>query len=86
LIGFRAPRRKHEENASAQIFASQSVRRIRLGPTVDGLILPRHPFDPGAPQISEDVPLLTAQIFTEGEVGSTVPMQCDGSEEINTIA
>jgi para-nitrobenzyl esterase len=29
------------------------------GPTMDGLILPRHPFDPGAPEISADVPLIT---------------------------
>jgi para-nitrobenzyl esterase len=29
------------------------------GPTVDGRILPRHPFDPGAPEISADVPLIT---------------------------
>jgi para-nitrobenzyl esterase len=29
------------------------------GPTVDGRILPRHPFDPGAPSLSADVPLLT---------------------------
>ena len=29
------------------------------GPTVDGHTLPRHPFDPGAPTLSADVPLLT---------------------------
>jgi para-nitrobenzyl esterase len=29
------------------------------GPTVDGRILPRHPFDPGAPELSAEVPLLT---------------------------
>jgi para-nitrobenzyl esterase len=29
------------------------------GPTVDGRSLPRHPFDPGAPEISANVPLLT---------------------------
>jgi para-nitrobenzyl esterase len=29
------------------------------GPTVDGRILPVHPFDPGAPALSADVPLLT---------------------------
>jgi para-nitrobenzyl esterase len=29
------------------------------GPTVDGHILPRHPFDPDAPQVSAAVPLLT---------------------------
>jgi para-nitrobenzyl esterase len=40
-----------------------SLRRVYgeydWGPTVDGLILPRHPFDPGAPEISADVPLIT---------------------------
>src|SRR5258708_29857984 len=35
------------------------------GPTVDGLILPRHPFDPGAPEISADVPLLTGSNLHE---------------------
>jgi len=29
------------------------------GPTVDGLTLPHHPFDPKAPEISADVPLIT---------------------------
>jgi para-nitrobenzyl esterase len=29
------------------------------GPTVDGSVLPHHPFDPGAPAISANVPLLT---------------------------
>ncbi len=35
------------------------------GPTVDGHILPRHPFDPGAPEISADVPLLTGSNLHE---------------------
>jgi para-nitrobenzyl esterase len=39
------------------------------GPTVDGLILPRHPFDPEAPQISADVPLLTGTNLHEGVSG-----------------
>lgn len=30
-----------------------------FGPVVDGLVLPNHPFDPTAPQISKDKPLLT---------------------------
>ena len=29
------------------------------GPTVDGRVLPHHPFDPGAPALSADVPLIT---------------------------
>ena len=34
-------------------------------PTVDGHILPRHPFDPGAPEISANVPLLTGSNLHE---------------------
>jgi para-nitrobenzyl esterase len=39
------------------------------GPTVDGSILPRHPFDPGAPEISADVPLLTGTNLHEAISG-----------------
>src|SRR5208283_543828 len=35
------------------------------GPTVDGNVLPHHPFDPGAPMESADVPLLTGTILNE---------------------
>ena len=35
------------------------------GPTVDGRILPRHPFDPDAPEISAEVPLLTGSNLHE---------------------
>jgi para-nitrobenzyl esterase len=35
------------------------------GPTMDGHILPRHPFEPGAPEISADVPLLTGSNLHE---------------------
>ncbi len=35
------------------------------GPTVDGAILPHHPFDPAAPALSADVPLLTGTILHE---------------------
>ena len=43
------------------------------GPTVDGLILPGHPFDPEAPQISSDVPLLTGTNLHEGVSGLDRP-------------
>jgi para-nitrobenzyl esterase len=39
------------------------------GPTVEGRILPRHPFDPGAPEISADVPLLTGTNLHEAISG-----------------
>jgi para-nitrobenzyl esterase len=38
---------------------------LGFGPVVDGRVLPRHPFDPGAPEISADVPLLLGSNLTE---------------------
>jgi para-nitrobenzyl esterase len=38
---------------------------LGLGPVVDGRALPRHPFDPDAPEISADVPLLIGSNLTE---------------------
>jgi para-nitrobenzyl esterase len=56
------------------------------GPTVDGLILPRHPFDPGAPQISADVPLLTGTNLHEGVSGLDRPdANAMGVEELNRL-
>jgi len=46
-----------------------SIRQVygedNWGPTMDSDILPRHPFDPGAPEISTDVPLLTGSNLHE---------------------
>jgi len=54
-----------------------SLRRVYgeydWGPTVDGRILRCHPFDPGAPQISADVPLLTGTNLHEGVSGLDRP-------------
>src|ERR1700730_9415291 len=56
------------------------------GPTVDGLILPRHPFDPGAPEISADVPLLTGTDLHEGVSGVDRPDAIGmGVEELNRL-
>jgi para-nitrobenzyl esterase len=48
------------------IAATLSTRGLRLGPVVDGKTLPGGPFDPTAPAISADVPLLIGS--TEFEV------------------
>src|SRR5258708_7859682 len=56
------------------------------GPTVDGRILPRHPFDPGAPEISADVPLLTGTDLHEGVSGLGRPDAIGmGLEELNRL-
>ncbi len=44
---------------------------IRLGPVVDGKALPRHPFDPDAPDLSADVPVIIGTAETEGTYFAT---------------
>jgi len=39
---------------------------LNLGPVVDGRSLPRDPFEPAAPEISADVPLIIGSVNTEG--------------------
>jgi para-nitrobenzyl esterase len=56
------------------------------GPTMDGRILPRHPFDPGAPQISADVPLLTGTNLHEAVSGLDRPdAHAMGVEELDRL-
>ena len=56
------------------------------GPTVDGRILPRHPFDPAAPEISADVPLLTGSNLHEFVNGLDRPdAYGTGVEELNRL-
>jgi para-nitrobenzyl esterase len=47
--------------------------RLGWGPTVDGRTLPTHPFDPGAPAISAEVPLITGTTLNESVNGIDHP-------------
>ena len=40
------------------------------GPIVDGKLLPTHPFDPGAPSISANIPMLIGTCLNEGVHGT----------------
>jgi para-nitrobenzyl esterase len=51
---------------------------LSWGPTVDGRVLPTHPFDPGAPALSAHVPLLVGTNLNEGIHG------CD-NPEVDTL-
>jgi para-nitrobenzyl esterase len=54
------------------------------GPTVDGRTLPAHPFDPGAPAVSADVPLITGTTLNETVNGIDNPHANDMTvEEMN---
>ncbi len=47
-----------DEILAAMNRARMNQAGVRFAPVVDGAALPRHPFSPGAPQISDDVPIL----------------------------
>jgi para-nitrobenzyl esterase len=67
-----------------------SLRRVfgesGWGPKVDGRILPRHPFDPDAPEISAGIPLLTGTNLNEFVSGVDRPgANAMGVEELNRL-
>ena len=51
---------------AAKLLEAMTATRIRLGPVVDGKALPRDPFDPTAPEVSADVPVMIGTAETEG--------------------
>jgi para-nitrobenzyl esterase len=61
-----APVPPHQKKRNASGITEPAVGGF--GPVVDGRILPHHPFDPTAPAISKDKPLLTGW----NVVGATV--------------
>lgn len=58
--------------------AAMAMKRPAWGPTVDGKILPHHPFDPKAPSVSADVPMLIGTNLNEFVNGVDNP-------EVNTL-
>ncbi len=49
-----------------RILAASGGGGLRWGPVVDGVTLPRDPFEPDAPQVSAGVPMLIGTTETEG--------------------
>jgi para-nitrobenzyl esterase len=66
--GIAAMRKVAPAGGPARVY-NRRADRAGWGPTVDGQILPQHPFDPAAPAISANVPMLigtTLNEFTSG--------------------
>jgi len=42
--------------------------RYNFGPVIDGAVLPAHPFDPGAPAISDDIPVMVGDTKDEAAI------------------
>ncbi|HEX8711929.1 MAG TPA: carboxylesterase family protein, partial [Terracidiphilus sp.] len=53
------------------IIGAQGACGARFGPYVDGEVVPRDPFDPNAPDISADVPLLAGSNLHDNNLGRT---------------
>ncbi|MEO6153650.1 MAG: carboxylesterase family protein [Croceibacterium sp.] len=59
-----------------QIIAAQ----VRPGPVVDGVVLPRQPFDPDAPAISADVPMVIGTCLEDWSFA--MPDQREGADSL----
>ena len=59
------------QNLPVQKLLDAMGNGVRLGPVVDGKALPRHPFDPTAPEFSSDVPVMIGTAETEGTYFAT---------------
>jgi para-nitrobenzyl esterase len=46
-------------------YATPRIPRLGMGPVLDGSVLPRHPWDPSAPEYSADVPFMVGSTETE---------------------
>jgi para-nitrobenzyl esterase len=58
----------------ARLVEVMNSARIGAGPVVDGKWIPNHPFDPGAPAVSRDVPYLMGSNTTEVTFFADTPL------------
>lgn len=70
--GVAAMRKLSPGGGPARVF-QRRADRAGWGPTVDGKILPQHPFDPAAPAISANVPMLIGTCLNEFTNGINNP-------------
>src|SRR5205823_6644279 len=67
--------------AQAALRRPGEARLPAWAPTVDGRVLPAHPFDPAAPAVSAGVPLLIGTNLNEGVSGVDNPSADSMTEE-----
>lgn len=73
LSAGQAAVRKMNANINGPMDFKNIGRRLGWIPTVDGQSLPRHPFEPDAPEVSADVPLLVGTNLNEFVSGVDQP-------------
>lgn len=60
-----------QEAPYEMIVGAQTASGARFGPIVDGVVVPRNPFDPDAPSISADVPLMAGSNLHDSGLNRT---------------
>ncbi len=83
--GQAAMRKMGSGGAAAYRVFQPKADRAGWGPTVDGRILPQHPFDPQAPAISDNIPMLIGTTLNEFVSGINNPLS-DGLTEAELAA
>jgi para-nitrobenzyl esterase len=58
-------RKLFDASTAAARKLTSSGQRGGLSPVVDGVVLPRHPFDPAAPELSADIPMILGTVKDE---------------------
>jgi para-nitrobenzyl esterase len=63
--------RELQEIPVEMMIGAQMATRAQFSPFVDGTVIPRHPFDPTAPEISSNVPLIVGTNLHDSAFNST---------------
>jgi para-nitrobenzyl esterase len=85
LAAGTAAQRKVRPPDRALIRRVANTDRTEFGPVADGTILPVHPFDPVAPALSADVPMLIGCCFNENGHSTNQP-ELERSTEAEVLA
>ncbi|MGE5487898.1 MAG: carboxylesterase/lipase family protein [bacterium] len=73
--------RELQEVPFDMIIGAQATSGAQFGPHVDGVVVPRHPFDPDAPSISADVPLMAGSNLHDSGMNPDLSMDDAAAQE-----
>lgn len=73
--------RELQEVPYEMIIGAQAASGAQFGPCVDGVVVPRDPFDPDAPSISADVPLMAGSNLHDSGMNPDISMDDAAAQE-----
>jgi para-nitrobenzyl esterase len=72
----------HDQLIAAQRTIAAETRTMGFAPVVDGNAIPRHPFDPTAPEITADVPLIVGTTLDDAAMTGRFDIDDDGVKAV----